>query len=192
MDSKIPPDPTAAGGFPNSSDTNEDDEDEPVAAAVVDEEEEEDDAGMEDPSIASNNRAKTLTEKPVLERRGRRNRKEKWALNKALKWYDPGLRALRMGRSQPFIHRTAAKGCVPRVRERRRKSGGVGVGPVRDKGGLSETVAMGPGACCSVNWWGPLEVGIWSPRAEVVSSCGPADTWEMTCGQMWTVNGEVS
>lgn len=125
MDSKIPPDPTAAGGFPNSSDTNEDDEDEPVAAAVVDEEkeEEEDDAGMEDPSIASNNRTRTLTEKRDFERRGRRNRKEKWALNKALKWYDPGLRALRMGRSRPFVRRTAAKGCVPRVRERRRKSG---------------------------------------------------------------------
>lgn len=73
-DSKIPPEPATAGGFPNSSDTNEDEEDEPVtaAAAVVDEdkeEEEEEKAGKEDPSI-SNNRTKTLTEKRDLERRG--------------------------------------------------------------------------------------------------------------------------
>lgn len=84
MDSKIPPDPAAAGGFPNSSDTNEDDEDEPATAGVEDEdkeaEEEEEDAGMEDPSI-SNNRTKTLTEKLDLDRRGRRRRE---ALNKGL------------------------------------------------------------------------------------------------------------
>lgn len=83
-DSKIPPEPATAGGFPNSSDTNEDDEDDPVtAAAVVDEdkEEEEEEAGKEDPSI-SNNRTKTLTEKRDLERRGRGRLNVKAALNK--------------------------------------------------------------------------------------------------------------
>lgn len=85
-DSKIPPEPATAGGFPNSSDTNEDDEDEPVtaaAAAVVDEdkEEEEEEAGKEDPSI-SNNRTKTLTEKRDLERRERVRLNVKAALNK--------------------------------------------------------------------------------------------------------------